>query len=221
MIVRKALFVMALSAVVFLSGCAGTFSSMMTAKPTEGMGLAFEGIVLMAGTNIISSATTNGPSFIPNPNVWYRGMPVKDFLEIGGRISLLSAALDVKVIPLNTDIFSLAGDVELSYQYYYYAASGFTADLAASVLVTIQPIEFISFTLAPKFKWAMFSLPMYGGSFVLSLFNSPSFALLFDVSYITYIPGTFQSSTTNSFSTALNNTLNSLGFLSFGIGLQF
>lgn len=220
MLLKKAGLLFVLFGIVLLSGCAGTFSTLMTAKPTEGAGIAFEGIVfVLGGTNVITSSDSSSPSFFPNPMFWYRGLPVKDFLEIGGKISLLSASADIKLIPLNLEMLSLAGDVEISYPFLYSGA--LTADIAASVLITFQPIQFISITAAPKFKYAMFSLPMFGGSAVVSLFNTKEFALLFDVSYITYLPGTFTSSSTSVFSDALTKVMNSTGFLSIGVGLQF
>jgi hypothetical protein len=201
---------------IVLSGCGGTFSTLMTAKPTEGMGIAFEGITLTT----LSNATSVGSNqFIPNPMVWYRGMPVKDFLEIGGKISYLSIGADVKIIPLYLDFIGLAADLEVAYPYYYSAFGSFSFDFAASVLVTIQPIQFISLTVAPKFKYAALAFPMLGGSAVISLFNTPEFAMVFDVSYMTVLPGSLSSD--NVIGTAINNALNNTGMLSFGVGLQF
>lgn len=194
-----------------MTSCGGSFSSLMTAKPTEGVGLGFEGITWnIANTNL----------FIPNPLIWYRGLPVKDFLEIGGRISLLSAGADIKIIPLYLDMIALAADVEVAYPYYYAGLNAFSCDLTGSLLVTFQPIQFISFTVAPKFRYAMLAIPMYGGSAVVSLFNTPEFALVFDVSLMAFMTTKPATASTN-LSSALNNLYNSQSMWSIGVGLQF
>lgn len=216
---RNLIVLLAIAAIVSMSSCAGTFSTLMTAKPTEGMGLAMEGITLIAGLSNVTSALSN--TFLPNPTFWYRGVPVKDFLEIGGRLSLLSASADVKLIPLNLDIFAIAADVEVSYPYLYYGASSFTLDLAASVLLTLQPISFFSITLSPKYKLSMFAYHLLGGSAVISLFNTENFALLLDVSYMTFLPGSITTSSTNVISQSVNSFLNTVGMLSVAVGLQF
>ena len=136
---------------------------------------------------------------------------------MGGKISLSSAAFDVKPIFYNDSNLGLAADIEISEPYIYSFQS---ADLTLAALLTYQPIDFAAVTLVPKFRLMGMAYPMIGGSIVLSLYHSEKFSLLFDISYITFL-NKQDTNTGNAMDDFANDAFNSFDVLSISAGVQF